>query len=111
MAILEAMAGGVPVVATAIGAVPTMIRDGVEGRVVEPGDVPALTEALADVLASRTRRQAIGAAGRKRAEERHDLPILSARLAAAYRSVLAGSRRRRAQNRRTQPSTEDGTVQ
>ncbi|SHN44201.1 Glycosyltransferase involved in cell wall bisynthesis [Cryptosporangium aurantiacum] len=106
MAILEAMAGGLPVVATAIGAVPTLIRDGVEGRVIEPGDVPALTEALADVLASKQRRQTIGAAARKRAEERHDLPILSARLADAYRSVLAGPRRR---GRRTQPSTEDGT--
>jgi glycosyltransferase involved in cell wall biosynthesis len=88
MAILEAMATGLPVVATAIGAVPWMIRDGVEGRVVEPGDVPALTEALADVLGSAQRRQAMGAAARKRAEERHDLPILSARLATAYRSVL-----------------------
>jgi glycosyltransferase involved in cell wall biosynthesis len=106
MAILEAMASGLPVVATAIGAVPTMIRDGVEGRVVEPGDVPALTEALADVLGSAERRQLIGAAARKRAEERHDLPILSARLAAAYRSVLT---RTHGRGRRPQSSTEDGT--
>ncbi|TQS41327.1 glycosyltransferase family 4 protein [Cryptosporangium phraense] len=106
MAILEAMSSGLPVVATAIGAVPTMIRDGVEGRVVEPGDVPALTAALEDVLTSSKRRQAMGAAARKRAEERHDLPILSARLAAAYRSVLT---RTRGRGRRSQPSTEDGT--
>ena len=105
MAILEAMATGLPVVTTAIGAVPWMIRDGVEGRVVEPGDVPALTEALADVLSSAQRRQAMGAAARKRAEERHDLPILSARLAAAYRSVLATKRHRA---RGPQTGTEDG---
>jgi len=105
MAILEAMATGLPVVATAIGAVPWMIRDGVEGRVVEPGDVPALTEALADVLGSAQRRQTMGAASRKRAEERHDLPILSARLASAYRSVLATKSRRA---RRAETRTEDG---
>lgn len=105
MAILEAMASGLPVVATAIGAVPTMIRDGVEGRVVEPGDIPALTEALADVLESAQRRQAMGTAARKRAEERHDLPILSARLAEAYRSVLVRTRRR---GSGPQSSTEDG---
>jgi glycosyltransferase involved in cell wall biosynthesis len=105
MAILEAMASGLPVVATAIGAVPWVIRDGVEGRVVEPGDVPALAEALADVLGSAERRQVMGVASRKRAEERHDLPILSARLATAYRSVLATKKRR---GRRRQTSTEDG---
>jgi glycosyltransferase involved in cell wall biosynthesis len=46
-AVLEAMASGMPVIATAVGGVPDVVRDGVNGLVVPPADPPALGRALA----------------------------------------------------------------
>ena len=89
IAIIEAMASGVPVVGTTIGAVPDLIRDGVEGRVVEPGDVIGLADALEQLIADPELRVRMSTALRERAEQRHSLPRLAARLAEIYRSVLA----------------------
>jgi glycosyltransferase involved in cell wall biosynthesis len=82
------MASGVPVVGTTIGAVPDLIRDGVEGRVVEPGDVTALADALAELIVDPELRARMATAIRERAEQRHSLQRLAARLAEIYRSVL-----------------------
>jgi glycosyltransferase involved in cell wall biosynthesis len=90
LAIIEAMAAGVPVVATSIGAVPDLIRDGVEGRVVEPGDVEQLASALAELIGDPALRTRMAAAARHRAEVAHGLPRLSQRLAELYGGVLRG---------------------
>ena len=92
IAIIEAMASGLPVVGTSIGAVPDLIRDGVEGRVVEPGDAAALADALGEVITDRETRRRMSRASRLRAEQGHGLDRLSARLADLYRAVLAGRR-------------------
>ena len=55
--IIEAMMRGVPVVATAVGAVPFMVRGGIEGFVVRPDDPARLGSALAEVLADHGRFQ------------------------------------------------------
>ena len=88
MAIIEAMAAGVPVVGTAIGAVPDLIRDGTEGRVVEPGDVDQLAAALDELIGDPALRARMARAARRRAEEAHSLPRLSQRLADLYAEVL-----------------------
>jgi glycosyltransferase involved in cell wall biosynthesis len=59
----EAMALGVPVVATAVGAVPEMVRDGHNGRLVPSGDEETLTETLRLLLASESERQRLAKAG------------------------------------------------
>jgi glycosyltransferase involved in cell wall biosynthesis len=92
IAIIEAMASGLPVVGTSIGAVPDLIRDGVEGRIVEPGDDAALADALGEVIGDRATRRRMSRASRQRAELGHGLDRLSARLADLYRAVLAGER-------------------
>jgi glycosyltransferase involved in cell wall biosynthesis len=92
IAIIEAMASGLAVVGTSIGAVPDLIRDGVEGRVVEPGDAPALADALAQVIGDQDARRQMGHAARERAERSHGLEQLSARLNSLYRAVLSGRR-------------------
>ena len=88
MAIIEAMAAGVPVVGTSIGAVPDLIRDGTEGRVVEPGDVTQLADALAELIGDPKLRTRMSLAVRRRAEEAHSLPRVSQRLAGLYAEVL-----------------------
>lgn len=65
-AILEAMAAGLPVVATAVGGVPELVQDGVTGRLVPPNNPPALAGALAPLLANAALRQQWGRAGRQR---------------------------------------------
>ena len=50
--LMEAMAMQLPVVATRVGGVPELVRDGVSGRLVSPGSVSALADALTDVAAS-----------------------------------------------------------
>ena len=64
--LLDAMAFGLPVVATAAGGIPEAVENGVTGRVTPPGDPGALADALASVLGDEERRRAYGAAGRKR---------------------------------------------
>jgi L-malate glycosyltransferase len=67
--LLDAMAAGVPVVATAAGGVPEIVRDGVEGLLSPVGDGAALGAAIARVLGDRVLRDALVAAGRQRVRQ------------------------------------------
>jgi glycosyltransferase involved in cell wall biosynthesis len=62
----EAMAVGTPVVATRVDGLPEVVRDGVTGRLVEPGDPDALAAGVLDVLA---RREQMGRAAREHARQ------------------------------------------
>ncbi len=65
-AVLEAMAAGLPVVATAVGGTPEAVVDGVTGLLVCPSDPAALAEAILHLLDNPDLRQQMGQAGRKR---------------------------------------------
>lgn len=71
--LIEAMAAGVPVVATRSGGPEEIIVDGECGYLVEVGDVAALAERIRRLLGDRTLAQTIGTAGRRRASEHFDL--------------------------------------
>jgi glycosyltransferase involved in cell wall biosynthesis len=64
--LLDAMAFGLPVVATAAGGIPEAVADGVTGRLVPPRDPKALADALLDVLGHPALRRGYGVAGRER---------------------------------------------
>ena len=68
--ILEAMAVGLPVVATAVGGTPDVVVDGQTGVLVPAQDPAALADALAGLLADPGKGEALGRAGRARAEAR-----------------------------------------
>jgi glycosyltransferase involved in cell wall biosynthesis len=68
LAVLEAMAAGLPVVATAVGGVPEAITSGRDGVLVAPGDAPALADAVASLVADPARAAALGRAARARVE-------------------------------------------
>jgi glycosyltransferase involved in cell wall biosynthesis len=91
-AVLEAMAHGRCVVATRVGGIPELVVDGETGRLVPPLDVPALGNAIADLLGDAARREAHGAAGRARARDRFAMPRVTAAVAATYEELL-GARR------------------
>jgi glycosyltransferase involved in cell wall biosynthesis len=83
---LEAMAAGLPVVATAVGGMAEQVEDGVTGLLVPRGDVAALAEALVEAGADPERLARWGAAGRARAEALFAL----GRMVADYRRVCLG---------------------
>jgi glycosyltransferase involved in cell wall biosynthesis len=84
---LEAMACGLPIVAFATGGVPDMVRDGVEGWVVPPGDVAALGQAIAAALRDHTRRALMASNARLRAVQEYGIDLQAQRYLELYRSL------------------------
>jgi len=82
--VIEAMAGGSPVVASNIGGIPEIVEDGVSGILVPPGDPDSLRRALADLLADPERRSAMGRAAGERSSHFTAAEVVP-RLEAEYR--------------------------
>lgn len=92
LSILEAAAFGCPSVATRVGGIPEFVQDGVTGLLVPPGegDVDALAAHLTDLIANPARRDALGAAARRRARESFSAAAIVPRYEALYRRILEG---------------------
>lgn len=84
MSILEAMAAGLPVVATSVGGIPDAIESGVHGLLVGPGDTDALTDALVALLADPDLRQRVGEAGRVKFLREFSVDVVIPRLEEIY---------------------------
>jgi glycosyltransferase involved in cell wall biosynthesis len=82
MALLEAQASGVPVVAGAGGGVAGIVADGETGLLVPSGDAAGFAAAVRQLLGDATARAAMAAAARQKVEREHDLPVAAGRLAA-----------------------------
>jgi glycosyltransferase involved in cell wall biosynthesis len=87
---LEAMATGLPVVATRVGGSPELVADGLTGRLVPRGDERALREALAAYLEDSHLRDVHGKAARQRAAEQFGLDRMCKAYMDLYRRVMAG---------------------
>ena len=74
VAALEAMATGLPVVATNVGGIPEIVDSGKTGLLVEPGNVRGLSQALASYLQSKTLRTNHGSEARIRAKKMFSWP-------------------------------------
>lgn len=89
--IMEALALHRPVVSTYVAGIPELVQDGVCGRLVPAGSVPALADAMADVLrASREQLAAWGAEGARRTLEQHNAATEAAELAQLIEAAAAG---------------------
>jgi glycosyltransferase involved in cell wall biosynthesis len=87
MAVLEAAAQGVSVVASAVGGVPELVDDGRTGLLVPPGDVAALAGALTRLVSDPGEADRMGRAGWARMRSRHDPAAHVAVLQDVYRRV------------------------
>lgn len=86
---LEAMASGVPVVASRIGGVPEIVLDGKTGFLVEPGDVDQLRDRLAWLLGNPALAAEMGQRARERVVERFTWEHCAERCLTAYRELLS----------------------
>ena len=88
LTVLEAMAAGLPVVATSVGDIARMVEDGVTGRLVAPHQPEALADALEPLLRNVELRRAMGRAARQTVNDRFNLSGAAAALDLLYREAL-----------------------
>ena len=106
LALMEAMAAGLPVVATAVGGVPELLTHGRDGFVVPPGNADSLAAALSRLIGSPEQRQAMGKDAESKALATFDIVHTVRSYVELYEKLLSGVRgqdrpnfqRRRADN-------------
>jgi glycosyltransferase involved in cell wall biosynthesis len=86
----QALAVGTPVVATRVGGSGEIVRDGDTGRLIPPGDAPALAAAILDTLTQREHARAMALRGQALVRAHHSLDASMARTTAVYRELLGG---------------------
>ena len=93
LAVLEAMAGGVPVVASAVGSVPEIIEDGRTGRLIAPADAVGLSEAICHIFDKHEETQQIISKARETVRARYTVGRMVSRYEELFER-LAGARTR-----------------
>jgi glycosyltransferase involved in cell wall biosynthesis len=88
---IEALATGTPVVANRVGGVPDVVRDGVDGFLVEPGDIEGAAERLEELARDEELRERLGESGRERVRARYSVTRLLDDVDRLYRSLLETS--------------------
>lgn len=91
LAALEAMACEVPVIATNVGGVPEVVEHGVDGFLVEPGDVKSAAAHAIEILARRDRGREIGQRARVNAKRKYCANDVIPQYESYYRRILADS--------------------
>jgi glycosyltransferase involved in cell wall biosynthesis len=76
LAVIEAMAAGLPIASTAVGGVPELLENGKEGFIVQPGRAEQLSDAMVTLLKDDKLRRAMGAAAAARAKEKFDVSAM-----------------------------------
>ena len=84
VALLEACASALPIVATRVGGNPEIVRDGINGALVAPGEPVALAEAMVGILGDEARAQAMGQAGRDWVLQHGSFRTMAARYSDIY---------------------------
>jgi glycosyltransferase involved in cell wall biosynthesis len=91
IALIEAMAMGLPVVASKLAGIPELVEDERSGHLVAPGEATALGAALESLVADEGARRAMGARARAVVEERHDARKTAERLFELVASIARGA--------------------
>ncbi|MBN1953797.1 MAG: glycosyltransferase family 4 protein [Anaerolineae bacterium] len=85
---VEAWAAGKPVIGSRIGAIPTVIDEGVDGLLVRYGDAGDLARAIAELLADPERRARMGEAGRQKVLRRYTWDVITRRFRDVYLQAI-----------------------
>jgi glycosyltransferase involved in cell wall biosynthesis len=89
MVVLEGMSYGLPIIASHVGAIPEVVRDGTEGFILSPGDVPGLANRIALLAADPALRRRMGQAARRRVEERYSMEVACEAILGIYREAMS----------------------
>ncbi len=92
LSVMEAMAAGVPVIATAVGGIPEIIEHAENGWLVQPGDAHELTRALTRLIEEKERACALAEKAFRMVQTRYSLSGMVSRTEEIYRSLLAEKR-------------------
>jgi len=87
IAILRALAAGLPVVSTEVGGIGAMVLEGRTGHLVAPEDPPSLARALLDVLSSSARSRSMGEAGHEHFRTHYSAPTMAEKVEAIYQGL------------------------
>lgn len=90
MAVLEAMASGLPVVGTTVGGMGDVIRHRETGLVIDPGDTDNLADAVCELCQNTELRRSLGAAGQKLVAEQYEVTVVLQALYTFYDTCAAG---------------------
>lgn len=86
--LIEAMAGGKPVISTAVDQIPELVQHGVNGLLIPPNDLSALCAAIEQLAGNAPLRERLGQAGRRTVEASFSLQHAAAQYAAIYHELL-----------------------
>ncbi len=89
---IEPLSLGVPLVASAIGGLPEIVDDGVDGVLVAPGEAPALADAIVSLARQPDRRRRMARAARDAARDRFDAARMASQVAAVLRAAVPAGR-------------------
>src|SRR5207253_3886335 len=95
VSVIEGLAAARPAVATRVGGVPDVVRDGIDGFLVEPGDVDGLADRLARLAADADLRRRMGESGRAHVLARYSVDRLLDDVDRLYRTLLETKNLRR----------------
>ena len=93
--LLEAMASGLPVVATRVGGTPELVDEGTTAKLVPPADPESLARAIREYVLNPEMARHHGSAGRRLAEQRFGLDVMVKKYIDFYDRALAGNRQRK----------------
>jgi len=90
--LVEAMAMGKPIVASDIGGIPDLVKDGANGILFTPRDVDAMAEAIIKLLLDRELRRKMGNEGKKLAYPAYDASVMVRKIEGLYKDLLKEKR-------------------
>ena len=89
--VIEAMAAGLPVISTPVGAIPEVVEDGVNGYLIDPGDVAALADRMLRLAGDPAARPQIAKCNRHKAMQAYSLEASSTALGSIFSALVSHS--------------------